>query len=126
MAIKLFCWLKTRRRGGRGSPPSNCVVAPGGGSTRPGCTCASITLNFVPCRTRRFRQLFELHCLLERKFPYRRALDFLKMRSASQLLSHFMRQRADIRPGRTLDDEPGDAALDLVQLELKQFDLHRF
>jgi len=36
MAMSLSCWLNTRSRGGFGSPPSSCVVAPGGASRRPG------------------------------------------------------------------------------------------
>jgi putative transposase len=36
MAMSLSCWPKTRSRGAFGSPPSNCIVAPGARSVRPG------------------------------------------------------------------------------------------
>ena len=41
---------------------------------------------------RPFGQLFQLYRLLQRKFANRRPLDFRKVRPASELLSHFVRQ----------------------------------
>ena len=72
-----------------------------------------------------FGEFLESDGLLEREFSHCRARDFRQMRAASKFLSHLVRERADVRAGRALDDEPRDAALYLVEFVLKNLDLDR-
>src|SRR2546423_12800176 len=77
-------------------------------------------------RSRTFRQLFEFDGLLERKFSHRRTRDLREMRAATQLLSHFMRERADISAGGAFDGKPRQAVLHLNEVVVKQLNFHRF
>ncbi len=43
--------------------------------------------------------------------PDRRPRNFRKMRATAEFLSHIVRQRPNVRAGRTLDDKPRDAGL---------------
>src|SRR6266403_5121795 len=61
------------------------------------------------------RKLLERDRLLHRKFADCRARDFRQVRAAPQLLSHFMRQRTDVRSVRTLNNKTRNAAVNFFE-----------
>ena len=68
------------------------------------------------------RKLLERDRLLHRKFADCRARDFRQVRAAPQLLSHFMRQRTDVRSGRTLNNKARNAAVNFFEFVFVNLD----
>ena len=64
-------------------------------------------------------KIFKLQGLLEGKFADGGAANFRQMRAATQLLAHFMGQRANVCSGRAFDDETRHAAFDFLELILE-------
>ena len=69
-------------------------------------------------------QFLELDGLFDGEFPHGGAFDFGKMRAASHLLPHFVRQRADVRAGGTFNFEARQILFNTRQAVFEEFHVH--